>query len=297
MRVHARQVLGWARVLFVLVGVWFIWRGLDGRGAELRMGLAETPVWGLALSIVLVGLGLLATAELWRVILGVFGYHLPRVPAAAIFFVGQLGKYIPGSVWSFAAQAQGARRHDVPVRVTVNTSLVFLGFHVATGAVVGLGTLSFLDGTQVPLWASVGGAAGGLIALTPMVIAAVSRVVGGPDGQLRLGLRQEAKLLVPMAAAWTCYAASLVVLRPHAGWSTGVLIIAAYAVSYVAGVLVFLAPAGVGAREATFVLITEHALGVGSAAALALVTRVVMTIGDLGLAGLSTVADRRRRPL
>ena len=46
----------------------------------------------------------------WRVLLGDLGTRLPAAPASSIFFVGQLGKYLPGSVWTVVAQAEmGAR--------------------------------------------------------------------------------------------------------------------------------------------------------------------------------------------
>ena len=58
------------------------------------------------------------------------GAALPLREGLATFFVGQLGKYIPGSVWSIGAQAQMAARRSVPPRVTVAAGLLFLGYHV-----------------------------------------------------------------------------------------------------------------------------------------------------------------------
>lgn len=290
-----QRLVAAARVAFLAAGAWFIWRSLDGRGDDLRAGLGATPVWGLILSELLVCSGLVLTALLWRRILAGFGYQLDVVPAAAVFFFGQLGKYIPGSVWSFGAQAAGARRHRVPVVTTVNASLVFLGIHVATGSVLGFtGATLIGSDTRVPWGLAVLAAVGGLVVLAPPVIRGVTRLVGRSAGGLTLTLATEVPLLLLMTGAWACYAASLFLLRPSVDASTIALIVVGYAIGYVAGVLVFLAPAGVGAREATFVFVTGHVLGVGGAAALALLTRVVMTIADVLLAWAAVALDRRR---
>ncbi len=46
----------------------------------------------------------------WRVLLADLGTHLPAAPASSVFLVGQLGKYLPGSVWTVVAQTEmGAR--------------------------------------------------------------------------------------------------------------------------------------------------------------------------------------------
>jgi uncharacterized membrane protein YbhN (UPF0104 family) len=283
-----------ARLGFLAAGAWFIWRGLDGRGDDLRDGLSATPPLGFALSLILVCAGLLCTGLLWRAILASLGYELAAVPALAVFFFGQLGKYIPGSVWSFGVQANGARRHGVPVSTTLRASLIFLGFHVATGAVLGFGGAALLgDDARIPIWVSLACAAGGVVALLPGTVNGLVRLTGKGTAPFVLRARTEALLLVPMVAAWGCYAGSLFALRPSVGPSTWGLVVAAYAIAYVAGVLVFLAPAGVGAREAMFVLVAGHTLGVGNAAALALLTRVVMTVGDVLLAAGSYAVDRR----
>jgi uncharacterized membrane protein YbhN (UPF0104 family) len=280
------------RVAFLVVGAWFIDRGLQGRGDELRDGLSETPVLGLVVSLLLVSVGLVLTGFFWRAILAALGHRLPVRPALAIFFFGQLGKYIPGSVWSFGAQASGARRHGVPVPATLNASLIFLGFHMATGAVFGFaGALVVASDVGTPLWLNVAGVLAGLVALLPPVVNFASRLTARSGSPLELGLASEAKLLVPMVGAWICYGASIYALRPSLGPSEVVLVAAAYAIAYVAGVLVFLAPAGVGAREATFVLVAGNVLGVGSAAALALLTRIVMTAADVLLAVVASAAD------
>ena len=68
----------------------------------------------------LVLVGLLMTGAVWWIAMGAFG--VPARPRQLVpqFFVAQLGKYIPGSVWAFAAQAaMGARQRTLLRRLMI----------------------------------------------------------------------------------------------------------------------------------------------------------------------------------
>jgi hypothetical protein len=83
---------------------------------------------------VLLGLGPPACTMLgWRAVLRDLGSPLPIPPAAGIFFVGQLGKYLPGSVWSVVAQAEMGARLHVPRRRSAVVGILSIGLAVLTG--------------------------------------------------------------------------------------------------------------------------------------------------------------------
>ena len=80
----------------------------------------------------------------WRVILRDLGSDLHLAPASGVYFVGQLGKYLPGSLWSVLVQADIASHLKVPRRRTAVTGLLALGLSLLTGLLVGLPAASFL---------------------------------------------------------------------------------------------------------------------------------------------------------
>lgn len=287
----SRRWMTLARVVFLVAAGLFIWAGLRDQGDDLRTGLGDTPRGGLVASFVLVVIGLLVTGFLWRRVLATFGHPIPIRPGLAIFFFGQLGKYIPGSVWSFGAQAEGGRRFAIPARVTVGASSVFLGLHVATAAVVGgvIGLLPSTDSSISSGWCLLI-AAVGLVSLLPLVVRSLATRVAGKPPEIHW--RDQLELVATMLAAWGAYALSVVLLRPSASGQDLSALVMAYALAYAAGVVVILAPAGLGAREGVFVLIAGPAVGTGVAAALALVTRVVTTVADVALAAATTALDR-----
>jgi uncharacterized membrane protein YbhN (UPF0104 family) len=283
------------RVAFLGAVLACAWLGLHGRVDEIGAAFRATSPGGVvgALAMVLLGLG--ATGLLWLRLMATLGARLPLRTGLATFFVGQLGKYIPGSVWSIGAQAQLAGRQAVPARATVAAGLLFLGYHVATA--VAAGTLALLLGalsSPWPAWVSVLLLGGSLLGLLPAVVRrAGSRVAGRP---VSLGAADTAATVALMVVAWSAYAAALVLLAPSTPWRETAAVGGAFALSYAVGVVVVLAPAGVGARETLFVLLLTPLLGVPTATALALLARVVHTAADGLLAAGWWAVTRRTRP-
>ena len=84
-----------------------------------------------------------ASMMAWRSLLADLGSKLPMPVAMRIFFLGQLGKYLPGSVWTVVAQADLGRDHSIPPRRTVAASVVGMGISLAAGLVLAIVTLPF----------------------------------------------------------------------------------------------------------------------------------------------------------
>lgn len=283
------QALTGVRVLFVLVVIGSAWWGFRGRWTEIGNAAAATGAVRLGVAVVCAALGLALTGVLWRSLLAGLGSAVPPRDAAAVFFVGQLGKYVPGSVWSFAVQAQLGRRHGVPARSSVTASALFLLLHTFTGLVLG-GLL--VAGGVVPTdfatrwWLLL--AVGGAVALAPPVL----RFLGGRLAGVRISFAAPdlARAVSLLIAVWACYGVSLWVLLPGADVLVAV---AAFALAHAAGVLLVFAPAGLGAREGVLIVLLAPAVGVPTAAAAALLARVAHSVGDFVLAAGAAARARR----
>src|SRR3954451_9927128 len=135
----------WARVGFVALAValavWALWsRWPQVVSAAHRLDATHLVLAVLAtlLNAVLTGLG-------WRALLADLGARLPLRLAARVFFVGQIGKYVPGSLWPMVVQAELAKRH-VARRSTVAATFVLLLLSGATALLVVLVTLPLTPG-------------------------------------------------------------------------------------------------------------------------------------------------------
>lgn len=294
---RAHALLG-ARIGFVLLTVAFTWWGFGGRWSEIGHATSETdPVrLGAALLCALAGLSL--TGVLWRMLLSALGSRVELRDAGAVFFTGQLGKYVPGSVWTFAVQAQLGRRHGVPVRSSVTASALFLMLHTFSGLALG-GVLA--AGGVVPTDLDAGWwlllAVAGAAALSPPVLRFLGDRMAGAGVRTTFGGGDLARSLALMTGVWACYGTCLWLLVPlaHPEPKDVLAAVAAFALAHAAGVLLILAPAGLGAREAVLIALLSPAVGVPNAAAAALLARVVHTVSDFLLAAAAAGWARQGR--
>lgn len=299
-----------AGVLLVVlaVGGWYVWT----RRVEVGAALADIGVAAALGCLALTLLGVLATGECWRVWLSSLADAPARPTSHRVFYLTQSGKYLPGSLWPFLAQALLARRFGVPRSAMVAATTLFLLTHVLTGVVVGVAGA----GPQVASawgWLLYPAAGAGGVLLAPPVLARVLRLADG----LRTRLRGRADpapgpgapspvpswstvgaAVLLMLAAWASYgtATYLLVRQLSPGPGALPLTLGAYALAWVVGFLAVAAPAGVGAREAVLVLVLAPVLGPPSALAVALVSRVALTLVDLALAAASSGLLRGQGP-
>src|SRR5947207_12155933 len=96
-------------VLAVALGGWAVY---VQRGA-VATGLHRVGVLTVLAALLTVVVGLIASLQTWRSLLASLGSPLPLAAAGRIFFIGQLGKYIPGSVWPVVMQTELAKAERV----------------------------------------------------------------------------------------------------------------------------------------------------------------------------------------
>ena len=280
-------------VVVVVAGGWYLWSVRD----EVCAALAEIGIAAVLACLALTSVGVLATGACWRVWLAALADAPPARTSHQVFYLTQSGKYLPGSLWPFLAQALLARRFGVPRSAMLTATSLFLITHVVTGVAVGvLGA-----GPVVAAgwrWLLYPTAAAGLVLLLPPVLLRVvgllDRVRASRGGTVHatprdLGWSTVGRAVVLMLAAWGTYGgATWVLVRRLEPDPSGLpLAVGAYALAWVVGFLAVAAPAGVGAREATMVVVLAPLVGASAALAVALVSRVTLTVVDLGLAAAS----------
>jgi glycosyltransferase 2 family protein len=236
----------------------------------------------------------------WRTLLTGLGSPLPVPVAARIFFVGQLGKYLPGSVWPVLAQMEIATAHKVPRHRTAVASVLTMLVSLLAGLIIAIIALP-LGGSTPYEWAFI--AAPFLLAcLYPKVLnwgfSRLLRLAKRPPLDHPLGGRAIAISLGWSFVSWLCYGFQIWVLAIRVGAPAGralPLAIGAFAFAWCAGFLVVLAPAGAGVREVIMVAILGPVVGSDPATAIALVSRAVTAVADLVVAGVATAYFRRDR--
>ncbi|MBO0833232.1 MAG: flippase-like domain-containing protein [Actinobacteria bacterium] len=253
----------------------------------------------LALGSVL--LGLLAMMLGWRVLLSGLGSRLPVPAAARVLFLGQLGKYLPGSVWSVLTQMELAKRYQVPRHRSASAAVLSMLVVLLAGLLTALVLLPF-TGASSYLWA---------FAVMPVLLATLHprvlnqlinrllRLVRQPPLEHPLSARTIALALGWTFVGWLFNGVQLWFLMIHLGapLGTGLLLaIGGYAFACSVGFIVVFLPVGAGLRDVLLVTMLGPVLGLGGATAVALMSRVLTTAGDLLTAAASGAWRRNVRP-
>lgn len=282
------------------IGVLAIGRDLDGfLRTTNSIGIVRALV-----ATVFVFAGLWSSEIAWHRGVETLAGPLPAPSARQVFFISQLGKYLPGAVWPVLAQLDAARRHRMDVTRMGAASLLFLGLHLLTGlllvvVLVPLATPDLLRTRYA--WI--------LVLVPPTVALFIPRVLSGilrKAGRLlnRPTLPAEAlgwsAILRPsgwLMLTWLTYGLAATIITAPLAAGVGPLELAAvatggFALSWIVGLLVLPAPAGVGAREVVLVLALAPVTGLVAATSIAAVLRVIHTLGDLSLAGVAKLAHR-----
>ena len=274
----------------LLVALALLALALRDQGPEAYAAARDVGPAAAAGSFAAVLVGLLASALVWRALLADLGTRLPLRPATHVFFLGQLGKYVPGSVFAIAAQMELGRSHGAPRSRVGTASLLFLGVLVSAGLLTAAVALPLTSPGALDRYAWVLALLPvGLVLLAPPVL---SRLVAVGLRLLRrdplerpLTWRGTGAALGWALLMWAAYGLHLLLLVRTQDVAPGPGLVAlstgAYALAWTAGFLVVVAPAGAGVREAALVLALSPVLDRAPALALAVLSRVLMTLGDL----------------
>jgi hypothetical protein len=297
-------------VLLVVTGSFIVWT-LRGQWSELQASASGLHVqwrWvGAASAIVLCVYAMLIQS--WRMLLRNWGGALPYATATRIWTIANLGRWIPGKIWSVGALSVMAAQEGVSgpaaAGAAVLGTLLNIGAGFGIAVIMGAQALDavypgFRSGA---IAASIGVAVGIVLLpyLLPPVLAWLSRRRGGPplDRQLTASTLWMATGI--NAAAWVGYGIAFALFsrgvtpQISGDWP---LFIAVFAASYLIGYLVLFSPGGLGFREAalTVFLVGVGAAGQGDAVMLGVTSRMWLTVLEIlpGLVSLLTV--RRARP-
>jgi uncharacterized membrane protein YbhN (UPF0104 family) len=286
----------WAQVILAVGIVLLALRKLAGEWNSFQAQPIEwqvQPPW-LFLAVAVVWSSYAVLVEGWRRVVLAMRQRLKYLAALRICMVSNLGKYLPGKVWAIAGAALLAERAGVQPGAAVAAAFILQALSLASGlllvallapdAVAALG-----QGPRIVLLLLAAAALGGLVVFAvPVLLGKVRRflpraIVGMapvPPGPMLLGLAAN-------VAGWSAYGLAFQCLirgllpGVEVSWAQAT---AVFTTSYLAGLIAAFSPGGIGIREAAFMLLLSPSVGAKAAAALAVATRLLLTITELGAA-------------
>ncbi len=275
----------------------FVGRALARHWAEFRsleLDLQLRVGWiALAALIILATYGLLI--EGWRRVLAGWEQQLAYRAAVRIWCVSNLGRYLPGKIWSVAGLAVLAQRAGVQGWAAVGSALTMqllaVGTAASVAAAVAPGTVS----------------TGALIAAVLVTGAVVFLLTSERFGEWVARVAKRTLELRALPARTALLAASIALVSwvgyGIAFWclARGLLpepqlplhtAVGVFAVGYVVGLVALFAPGGVGVREVMLIAMLTPAIGSGSAVAVSVASRLLLTLTEVGAAGIGVIINR-----
>lgn len=275
------------------------WSSIEGFDWSLH------PGW-LLLSGVAFAAFYFAQALGWWLLLRGFALRSPLSVATATWAKSILARYLPGTVFMFVGRAWMCHAQGLPVdRVSAA-----MFYEQVLGVSSALVALAFL----FPFWQyRPETTALALLALPILVLLLHPRIFAPLAGRV-LGLLHRPPLAVVLRFASVVvllgYYSATWALAGIGAWLLGKgtvgltldalpVVVVAYALAYVAGMVAFVFPSGIGVREAVLTASLVRYLPGGVALAWALLLRLWVTLIELGFVGVAVLVavlvERRRR--
>ncbi len=294
----ARRWLWVVQGLVTLAVVAFVGRALARNWDQFRslhVTLTIGPGW-IAGSVLLVFLTYVMQVESWRRILAGWGQRLTFRAAARVWSLANLGRYVPGKVWSVAGLVVLAQQAGVEAGPAAASAFVLQAISLGTGVAV---VAAVAPGSAPPLRLAAAGLAA-VLTITVLVWPRTARRLGrlvnatAPLEPLRPSAVFAGAVLTVLS--WGTYGAAFWMLTRGLVPDTPLPLtaaIGAFTLGYILGVLALFAPGGVGVRELVLIGLLAPFLGSGGAVAVSVASRLLLTVLE-ATAALVTLPLRHR---
>lgn len=282
-----RKWLYWgAQVVAAGVVALVAWRTIARNWSEFRsldVTLAFKPGW-VVLSVLAVFVTYGIQISSWRRVLAGWAQRLAYGRAARVWLVANLGRYIPGKVWSVAGLIVLAQRAGVEAWAAGASAFVMQALGLGTAvALVAAATPSAESPLRLSVAALAAAATIGVL-VWERGARGLARVAGLKAGFRPLPLVAVAHSAALSLASWLTYGVSFWLLARGLGLP-GTLPVATaagvFALGYILGLLALFAPGGVGVREVVLIGLLTPALGAGGAVALSVASRILLTVTEV----------------
>lgn len=283
-----------AKTLMMIAAVVFLgialWAGIDSLQKE---EFTLRPAY-LAIAFIFCLLFFLMQSFGWHLALKKLGHDIGPGRASSIWFLSQVVKYVPGKVMLPLYRVMYSSRCNVPKTKTLLSIMIELVLMTVSSALVFVALLPFLSqklDDRFALHSLVLCCVAGLVVIHPKVMNF------GVNLALKIFKRNPVRIEFSYASllwllgffifSWAIYGVSAVfnVLAVAVPWEQGagfvLAVSAGFAISWTLGFLSFLTPGGIGVREAVLTAILAPFVSMGTALAVAVLSRLIWILCEI----------------
>ncbi len=139
---------GWVRAAFVVVALGAAAVAVAGEWDAIVPALRSMPLLAVLGALITGVVYLTLTMLSWSAVLGDLGTRLRFRDAFGVFFVSQLGKYVPGGVWNLVAASELGADHRIPRRRSLSAMAVTVLVSIVSGLAVAAPAIALSAGAD-----------------------------------------------------------------------------------------------------------------------------------------------------
>ncbi len=266
---------------FITRSIYLHWEQIRGHEWQFNwpwLLLSAVIIWAITMLLMAV----------WKAILwSVAQRSLPFFTVFRILVLSNLGKYIPGRMWTVAWMVYMMTREGIRAEAAVATSLIHQAFMVFTGIPFILIILGRQVLDWVPLYTVIIGIILPVFVLYPPIFTRVLnfglRLLKREKIDVRISLGRAIALYFAFTLTWFLFGTSFycflygIGIEPSAYWTT----VASFGAAYLIGLLALFAPGGLGIREGVMAVLLPQVIPLRFAALVAVASRLWMTLVEL----------------
>jgi hypothetical protein len=289
-----------APYLFVVLAGAAAVYAISSRRVELTEVLGHLGPLAVAASLLFGMLGTGVNFLLWRQLLLGLGVDPPQPSSSRMYFVSQLGKYLPGSVWPVVVQMEFGKKTGTARRTMLAANALTLALGVAVGLILGAALLPLTSPSAMRTFGWYFLALPLLLTLLhprtiPGLLDWLFKRIGRPPLGQRLAWSAMLRAAGWALLSWVFFGLHLYALTSGLG-VVGPRALAAtiggFAFAASVGILVVPAPAGAGIRDVVLIATLGVSMTGAQALGVGLASRGLLIIADLLMAALGILGAR-----
>lgn len=233
----------------------------------------------------------------WKSIFKGIGISLPFLKGLKIIFYSQLGKYLPGKIWTFAGRMYFCQKIGIPNSKTFLSMVLEIALTTISGILIFLISLLFSSRFRMDInpFLLVTVAVLVLVIIHPKVLVRIInfflRLIKKERVRIDLNFPQICMIMAYYCIIWLCFGIAFYFLINSVTFITPSkipIITGSFAIASTIGVIALFAPAGLGVREGILSLLLSNFFPLSLAILLSFLCRIWVSVGELLMAGIST---------
>ncbi len=279
------------KIAVTAILVWYVWKTVVANWHQVSAYDWSFDPLFMTLSVALFTAAYVFLAWVWGKVLEFSGFPASFRDAWDIYFVGNLGRYIPGKVWTIAGTALMAGKRGI-CPVTAGAASVFAQAYSIISSFVFFGMFLIfrkleLSGVRYE-WSALGLVVFTVVFMIPSnmerMVNLMLKTLKRETVSLGFTVGKAVRIVWWYFLSWLMFGAAfwLFVIAVTGDRSLNPLFLAgAYAVAYVLGFLAFFVPGGLGVREGLLSVLLSSAMPMGVALLIAFLLRLLVTLIEL----------------